>query len=116
MATHGFIVTGTDTGIGKTVFAAGLTRGAPFSYLSLEEARVRMLELYQERGHMFARIDPSVRFSNDRTRADSDGCTDGCSGSDGRHTTPHERRPRCRRCGDGSREEARRGAGWILQA
>jgi outer membrane protein assembly factor BamA len=52
------------------LLASGLTRGAPFSYLALEEARVHMQELYQERGHMFARIEPSVRFSNDRTRAE----------------------------------------------
>lgn len=52
------------------LLASGLLRGAPFSYLALEEARVRMQELYQERGYMFVRIEPSVRFSSDRTRAE----------------------------------------------
>jgi outer membrane protein assembly factor BamA len=50
--------------------AAGLERGQPFSYLRLEEARLRMLDLYRENGYAFARIDPNVRFSRDRTRAE----------------------------------------------
>ncbi len=49
---------------------ARLTRGEPFSYLGLEEALERMTELYRERGHLFARIDHDVRFSEDRERAD----------------------------------------------
>ncbi len=52
------------------VEAAGLRRGAPFGYLGLEEARVRMQALYQERGHLYARVEPEVRFSGDRTRAE----------------------------------------------
>lgn len=68
---HSVVVQGQEqVSAQQLLLAAGLTRGAPFSYLSLEEARVRMQELYQERGHMFVRIDPSVRFSNDRTRAE----------------------------------------------
>ena len=54
----------------ELLLASGLVRNAPFSYLLLEEARLRMQQLYQERGHMFVRIEPSVRFSSDRTRAE----------------------------------------------
>jgi outer membrane protein insertion porin family len=54
----------------ELLLASGLARNTPFSYLTLEEARLRMQQLYQERGHMFVRIEPSVRFSNDRTRAE----------------------------------------------
>ncbi|MET0386159.1 MAG: BamA/TamA family outer membrane protein, partial [Polyangiales bacterium] len=54
----------------ELLITAGILRGAPFSYLLLEEARVRLQELYQERGHVFVRIEPSVRFSSDRTRAE----------------------------------------------
>ncbi len=52
------------------LLASGLTRNQPFSYLLLEEARLKMQELYQERGYMFVKIEPSVRFSRDRTRAE----------------------------------------------
>lgn len=54
----------------ELVVEGGFVRDMPFSYLLLEEARLRMLRLYQERGYLFARIDPSVRFSPDRTRAE----------------------------------------------
>jgi outer membrane protein insertion porin family len=54
----------------QLLMASRMQRGAPFSYLSLEEARVHMQELYQERGYMFVRIEPSVLFSADRTRAE----------------------------------------------
>ena len=50
--------------------AAGLEGGQPFSYLSLEQARLAVLELYRDHGHLYARVDPSVRFSADRTRAE----------------------------------------------
>jgi outer membrane protein assembly factor BamA len=50
--------------------AAELERGAPFSYLGLEEALSRMTERYQERGYLYARIEPEVRFSEDRERAE----------------------------------------------
>lgn len=50
--------------------ASGLIRDQPFSYVRLEEARLRMLEHYHERGYMFAKVEPSVRFSGDRTRAE----------------------------------------------
>jgi len=49
---------------------SGLLRGAAFSFSALEAARSRLSEFYQERGHMFARIEPSVRYSSDRTRAE----------------------------------------------
>ncbi|MEM9193151.1 MAG: POTRA domain-containing protein [Myxococcota bacterium] len=50
--------------------AAGLSRGEPFSYLALEEARTRMVDLYRERGHLYARVEPNVRFSGNQTRAE----------------------------------------------
>ncbi|HJL15097.1 MAG TPA: POTRA domain-containing protein [Sandaracinaceae bacterium LLY-WYZ-13_1] len=50
--------------------AAELRRGEPFSYLALEEALARMTELYHERGHLYARIEPQVRFSENRERAE----------------------------------------------
>ena len=49
--------------------AAGLKRNSPFSYLKLEEARLRLVEAYQERGFFFARVDPTVTISDDGTRA-----------------------------------------------
>lgn len=52
------------------LLASGLRRNQPFSYLQLEEARLRMQDLYQENGYMFAKLEPSVRFSGDRTRAE----------------------------------------------
>ncbi|MFK7986147.1 MAG: POTRA domain-containing protein [Sandaracinaceae bacterium] len=45
-------------------------RGEPFSYLALEEALERMTSLYRERGYLYARIEPEVRFSDDRERAE----------------------------------------------
>ena len=50
--------------------AAGLTRDAPFSYLKLEEARLRMVQACQEEGFFFAKVEPSVRRSDDNTRAE----------------------------------------------
>lgn len=50
--------------------AAGLERGRPFSYLRLEEARLRMVEQYHESGYAFVKVEPRVRFSGDRTRAE----------------------------------------------
>lgn len=49
---------------------AGLQRGEPFSYLALEDAMHRMTELYLERGYLYARVEPAVRFSEDRERAE----------------------------------------------
>jgi outer membrane protein assembly factor BamA len=50
--------------------AAALRRGEPFSYLALEEAVAHMTELYRERGYLYARVEPDVRFSEDRERAE----------------------------------------------
>jgi outer membrane protein assembly factor BamA len=50
--------------------AAGLTRQAPFSYLKLEEARLRMISACQEEGYFFCRVEPRVRRSGDGTRAE----------------------------------------------
>ncbi|HKU38402.1 MAG TPA: POTRA domain-containing protein, partial [Polyangiales bacterium] len=68
---HSVVLTGTQALSSRELLvASGLIGGDAFSYLSLEEARLRMLAVYQEHGHMFARIEPSVRFSSDRTRAE----------------------------------------------
>lgn len=53
----------------ELLLAAGLERGQAFSYLTLEEARLRMVDAYHERGYVFVRTQPQVRFSPDRTRA-----------------------------------------------
>ncbi len=50
--------------------AAGLARGNPFSHLKLEEARLRLVEACQEKGHFFAKVEPQVRVSDDGTRAE----------------------------------------------
>jgi outer membrane protein assembly factor BamA len=50
--------------------AAALARGTPFSYLKLEEARLRVVEACQEKGHFFAKVEPDVRLSDDGTRAE----------------------------------------------
>jgi outer membrane protein assembly factor BamA len=50
--------------------AAGLARKTPFSYLKLEEARLRVVEACQEKGHFFAKVEPDVRLSDDGTRAE----------------------------------------------
>jgi outer membrane protein insertion porin family len=50
--------------------AARIQRGEPFGYVMLEEARRRVLELYQDRGHVFARVAPVVHRSGDRERAE----------------------------------------------
>ncbi|MBK8171182.1 MAG: BamA/TamA family outer membrane protein [Sandaracinaceae bacterium] len=60
----------TSIGARELLVESGLTDGAPFSYLSLEEGRRKMLELYREHGYFFARVEAAVRFSGDRTRAE----------------------------------------------
>ncbi len=50
--------------------AARIARGDPFGHLPLEEARRRMVELYQEHGFLFARIEPRVHFSENGRRAE----------------------------------------------
>jgi outer membrane protein assembly complex protein YaeT len=50
--------------------AAHIQRGEPFGYITLEEARRRVLALYQDRGHFFARVAPVVHRSGDRERAE----------------------------------------------
>jgi outer membrane protein assembly complex protein YaeT len=49
--------------------AAELKSDQPFSYVALEQARRRMLDAYRERGYAFAKVDATVRFSSDHTRA-----------------------------------------------
>lgn len=68
---HGVSLRGSELiGERELLSAARLVRGEPFSYLALEEAVTRMTELYQERGYFYARIEPTVRFSEDRERAE----------------------------------------------
>jgi outer membrane protein insertion porin family len=50
--------------------AAELARGTPFSYLRLEEARLRVIDACREKGHFFAKVEPEVRLSDDGTRAE----------------------------------------------
>jgi outer membrane protein insertion porin family len=50
--------------------AAQIARGSPFGHLALESARRRMVERYQSRGYLFARVEPRVHFSPDRERAE----------------------------------------------
>lgn len=50
--------------------ATRIQRGEPFGYITLEEARRRVLALYQDRGHFFARVAPVVHRSGDRERAE----------------------------------------------
>jgi outer membrane protein assembly complex protein YaeT len=54
----------------EVLIAASLQRGEPFSYLRLEQARRRILDAYHEAGHVFAKVDATVRFSEDKTRAE----------------------------------------------
>jgi len=56
----------------QVLVAASLERGEPFSYLRLEQARRHILEAYQEEGYVFAKVDATVRFSEDKTRAEID--------------------------------------------
>lgn len=53
----------------EVLVIAGLKRNEPLSYVALEEARRRVLDAYKERGYFFARVEPQVRISEDRTRA-----------------------------------------------
>jgi outer membrane protein insertion porin family len=47
-----------------------LARDAPFSTVKLEEARLRIIDLYQDHGYYYARAEPTVRRSDDGTRAE----------------------------------------------
>lgn len=49
---------------------SGLRRHEPFSYLRLENALQRMTDRYRERGYLYARIEPTIRFSLNRERAE----------------------------------------------
>jgi outer membrane protein insertion porin family len=49
---------------------AQLERDAPFSQVKLEEARLRIVNAYQKEGYFYARVDPTVRTSDDGTRAE----------------------------------------------
>jgi outer membrane protein assembly complex protein YaeT len=54
----------------EVLTATRLARGEAFSYVTLEEARRRVQALYQDRGHLFARVEPVVNRSGDRERAE----------------------------------------------
>ncbi len=56
----------------ELLLAAGLQSNQPFSYVALEEARRRMLDAYREKGYAFAKVEPKVELSGDRTRAKVD--------------------------------------------
>ena len=53
----------------EIVRAAALVRDAPFSYLAVEEAKNRVIDLYQGRGYLYANVTTEVSFSDDRSRA-----------------------------------------------
>lgn len=64
-------VRGNEIATARTLLdAAALARGDAFGYLPLEQARQRLRDLYAERGHLFARVDPQVRFSPNGERAE----------------------------------------------
>ncbi len=68
---HGVALEGNEVvGARDILIAAGLEGGQPFSHLALEQARLSVLELYRDRGYLYARVEPSVRFSGNRTRAE----------------------------------------------
>jgi outer membrane protein insertion porin family len=68
---HGVVLKGNRLlGARELLSAAGLEREMPFSYLRMEEARLRLVKLYQEEGYLFVEVEPSVRFSPDNTRAE----------------------------------------------
>lgn len=64
------VVGNTIIGARELVGASGLERGAPFGYLALEDARMKMQALYRELGYLYARVEPEPSFSGDRTRAE----------------------------------------------
>jgi outer membrane protein assembly factor BamA len=59
-----------DLGTTEILETAAIRRGDAFGHLPLEEARRRILDRYAERAHIFARVEPIVRFSPDRERAE----------------------------------------------
>jgi outer membrane protein assembly complex protein YaeT len=66
-------VRGNDSiGAREILLALELSRGQPFSPLALEEARLRVVALYQERGFFFVRVEPAIMYSEDRSRAEVD--------------------------------------------
>lgn len=59
-----------DVAAAELLSEARLVRGEPFSAVAVEEARLRILDRYRERGHLFARVDVQTRISEDRSRAE----------------------------------------------
>jgi len=59
-----------EVGARRLIEVTELRRGEPFSHLALEEALRRMTDVYRELGYLYARVDASVRFSQDRERAE----------------------------------------------
>lgn len=49
---------------------SGLSRGQPFSHQGLQEAKARIVTLYQDRGYFYARVEGTARFSSDQSRAE----------------------------------------------
>ena len=70
---YGVVLTGAHAIAPRDLLArSGLESNQPFSYVALEQARRRMLDAYRERGYAYAKVDATVRFSSDRTRAEVD--------------------------------------------
>lgn len=58
----------TTVGDEELARALDLERGAPYSEAALARAVERVLEAYRSRGHLYATVTQTVRFSEDRTR------------------------------------------------
>ena len=56
----------------EVLAVSGLRQGQPFSHVALDQARRRILDMYHDRGHAFAKVDARVRTSSDATRAEVD--------------------------------------------
>ncbi|MCA9581737.1 MAG: hypothetical protein KC416_08070, partial [Myxococcales bacterium] len=54
---------------GTLLEATELRQGAPFSHLALEQARIRMADLYREEGFLYVRVEAQVSLSEDGTLA-----------------------------------------------
>jgi outer membrane protein assembly factor BamA len=68
---HRMTVTGNRVLLARDILvAAALERDMPFSRGGLDEAVDRIEEAYADLGYYYARAEPTVRFSEDRTRAE----------------------------------------------
>jgi outer membrane protein insertion porin family len=68
---HRMTVSGNRVLLARDILvSAGLERDMPFSRGALDEAVDRIEEEYADRGYYYARVEPTIRFSEDRTRAE----------------------------------------------